>query len=61
MTTMTQTEEMVAKMSAYTARALRDKLDQTPANELPGADAVGPMRALRSYRVFMTLPAYRPD
>ena len=49
------TAELVAKMSVATATNLRDKLDKAPAKELPGADHLGSMRALRAYRVFRPL------
>ena len=48
-------EQMVAKMSAFTAKDVRNKLDETPANELPGADAVGATAARNAYRVYRSL------
>ena len=52
---MTIAEAAVASMSIYTASALRDKLDATPAKELPGSEVLTPMRALSAYRVFRAL------
>ena len=47
--------ELVSQMSVATASNLRDKLDKTPAKELPGGEHLGAMRALRAYRVFRSL------
>ena len=55
------TAEMVGQMSIPTAKALRDKLDATPANELPGAEQLGAMRALGAYRMFRSLLTARID
>ena len=41
--------EQVAQMTPEQALAMRDRLDKTPARDLPGADEIGPMRALRAY------------
>ena len=49
------TAELVTTMSVATANDLRDKLDKAPAKELPGAEHLGAMRALRAYRVFRPL------
>ena len=41
-------------MTVEDARAERDRLDKTPANELPGASTIGAMKALKAYRMYRT-------
>ena len=51
----------VAEMSLQEAIDLRDRLDNTPSVDLPGAWKVGPVRALRAYSLFRALLTAKID
>ena len=55
------TAEQIAKMTPAEALALRNRMDKTPANQLPGAHAVGATRARRAYALARTLLTARID
>ena len=51
---VSMSDKMVSLMSVDEARERRDMLDNTPMNELPGASRIGPIAALRAYKIYRT-------
>lgn len=43
--------QRVGRMAPAAAKQLRERLDGTPFKDLPGANEVGPMRALAAYKI----------